>query len=66
MLTLLAQIPVRITPCKAIEFCLLNTRSIKNKATILNDFVIKENNRYHGCLSVCFEGKMWFRRCSAV
>ena len=28
--------------CKAIEFCLLNTRSIKNKATILNDCVIEE------------------------
>ena len=28
-------------PCKAVEFCLLNARSIKNKATILNDFVIE-------------------------
>ena len=28
-------------PCKAIEFCLLNARSIKNKATVLNDFVVE-------------------------
>ena len=32
----------KFKPCKAIEFCLLSTRSIKNKATILNHFVIGE------------------------
>ena len=28
-------------PGKSIEFCLLNSRSIKNKASLLNDFVIE-------------------------
>ena len=32
----------KFKPCKVIEFCLLDSRSIKNKSTILNDFVIEE------------------------
>ena len=31
----------KFKPCKAIEVCLLNARSIKNKTTVLNDFVIE-------------------------
>lgn len=31
----------KFKPCKAIEVCLLNTRSIKNKTIVLNDCVIE-------------------------
>ena len=31
----------KFKPCKAIEVCLLNARSIKNKTIVLNDYVIE-------------------------
>ena len=70
----------KFKPCKAIEVCLLNARSIKNKTTVLNDFVIEskidvmaftETWLLPGVVDqavsfAVFRGKTWWRCWSAV